>query len=72
MVVRVRDMEWLPGPWLPLSSSELSPAMRSSAVSGSSFSKISFFAAPSASLRGLNGDGVTAIVLIELKVTVGA
>src|SRR5207245_11700469 len=39
--------------------------MRSSAVSGSSFSKISFFAAPSASLRGLKGlGGFTATVRV--------
>ena len=42
--------------------------MRSSAVSGSSFSKISFFAAPSASLRGLKGlGGFTAPVRVARK-----
>src|SRR5437868_8206622 len=61
MVVRVRDIDLLSGLEAPRLSIDERPAMRSSAVSGSSFSKISFFAAPSASLRGLNGlDGVTA------------
>ena len=56
-MVRERDIELLPGLEVGLSI-EVRPARRSNAVSGSSFSKISFFAAPSASLRGLNGDGV--------------
>jgi hypothetical protein len=56
-VLRVRDIDLLSGLKAPRFSTEVSPARRWSAVSGSSFSKISFFAAPSASLRGLKGDG---------------